>query len=288
MQAVSASSLHAMRRERLLERLPAVLAMGSAYHTGWMVLQLLGIISGLASERAYIVEHLRALARVRPVASVCIAGSADCGLLSVLHDAFGDEVQAMRVQVIDRSAVPLALCRRYAELAGIALELEQHDLCTPPGPGTRAVDLVLTHSLLSFIAPPMRAAMVSQLAARLGGGGRLLLYQSVRAEHGAQLLAYSPDQVDDMVSASLAAQRLPERRLVMLSDAELESTVRAFCLAKTTHAVASEAELAAIVMAAGMSSVRCARLFDQDLAAHRPATPASRYVKYVLHAERES
>ncbi|MES2741746.1 MAG: class I SAM-dependent methyltransferase [Pseudomonadota bacterium] len=275
---------HEARRALLLQALPAVLAMQSAYHTGWVVLQLLGVISGLSSERSYIVRHLRALARARPIASVCIAGSADCGLLSLLHEAFGDGVRAMAVQVVDRSPVPLALCRQYAAHAGMEIVLEQRDLCEAP---LRAgvADLVLTHSLLSFIAPQARLTLTRHLAARLGTGGRLLLYQSVRAGHGTGLLAFAPDEVKRMVALSLAAQREPERHLAILNEAALENIVRDFCAAKTTHAVASEQELVTSVKTSGLTAVRCERLFDQDANAHRPATPSSRYVKWVVHAQ---
>ncbi|MDQ1830584.1 class I SAM-dependent methyltransferase [Massilia scottii] len=277
---------HAARRSRLLQALPALLAMQSPYHAGWVVLQLLGIISGLDSERAQIVRHLRALARARPIASVYIAGSADCGLLSVLHEAFGEGIAALDVRVADRSPVPLALCRQYAGAMGFAVTLDVHDLCAAPAPDGRRFDLVLTHSLLSFIAPDARAALVGHLTARLDVAGSLLLYQSVRAQHGVSLLAYSPQQVDSMVAASLAAQGTGARRLAMLTDHELELIVRAFCAAKTTHAVASVDELAGSARAAGLTGVRCEPLSAQDLAGHRPATPESHYVKWMMQGQR--
>ncbi|CUI04142.1 class I SAM-dependent methyltransferase [Massilia antarctica] len=276
---------HAARRKLMLDALPALLPMRSAYHTGWAVLQLLGVISGLDSERAHIVRHMRTLARERPIASVYIAGSADCGLLSVLHEAFGADIAALDVRVADRSPVPLALCRQYAGAMGFAVALDVCDLGVPPDPAERRVDLVLSHSLLSFIAPDARATLVSHLAARLEVAGSLLLYQSVRAQHGAPLLAYSPEQVESMVGASLAAQRTAAR-LPMLTEHELEGIVRAFCAAKITHAVASEDELLDSARAAGLSGVRCEPLSAQDMAGHRPATPESRYVKWMLQGRR--
>ncbi|NHZ91965.1 hypothetical protein F2P45_23585 [Massilia sp. CCM 8733] len=273
-------------RAQLLQALPDLLPMASAYHTGWVVLQLLGVISGLSSERAQIVRHLRELARARPLASVCIAGSADCGLLSVLHEALGDGIAALEVRIADRSPVPLALCRGYAGAMGFALTLELSDLRMPPDPAAPRADLVLAHSLLSFIAPGERAALLGQLAARLAPSGSLLLYQSVRAQHGPALLAYAPQQVERMVGASLAAQRTAALRLALLSERELEQIVRAFCAAKTTHAVASSEELAAAARAAGLDAVRCERLPARALEGHRPATPESRYVKWMLQGQR--
>ncbi|MDM5180835.1 class I SAM-dependent methyltransferase [Massilia sp. DJPM01] len=277
---------HAARRSQLLHALPALLPMQSAYHAGWVVLQLLGIISGLDSERAHIVRHVRALARARPIASVYVAGSADCGLLSVLHEAFGADIAGLDVRVADRSPVPLALCRQYAAAMGFPVALEVRDLGAPPGPAERRYDLVLTHSLLSFIAPHARAALVGHLAARLEVAGSLLLYQSVRARHGSPLLAYSPEQVDSMVGASLAAQRSAARCLPMLTEHELEGIVRAFCAAKITHALASEDELVHSARAAGLAGVRCEPLSERELAGHRPATPESRYVKWMLQGQR--
>lgn len=274
------------RRALLLQALPDLLPMASAYHTGWVVLQLLGVISGLASERAQIVRDLRALARVRPVASVCIAGSADCGLLSVLHEAFGEGVAALDVRIADRSPAPLALCRRYAGAMGFAVTPQVCDLRAPPDPDAPGVDLVLTHSLLSFIAPAERTALLGQLAARLAPAGSLLLYQSVRAQHGAAPLVYAPEQVERMVVASLAAQRTAALHLPLLGEPALEDIVRAFCAAKTTHAVASSDELAAGARAAGLGTVRCEPLPARELLGHRPATPDSLYVKWMLQGQR--
>ncbi|NHZ61665.1 class I SAM-dependent methyltransferase [Massilia genomosp. 1] len=274
------------RRALLLQALPDLLPMASAYHAGWVVLQLLGVISGLASERAQMVRHLRALARTRPLSSACIAGSADCGLLSVLHEAFGEGVAALDVGIADRSPAPLALCRRYAGAMGFAVTPQECDLRAPPDPDAPGVDLVLAHSLLSFIAPHERAALIGQLAARLAPGGSLLLYQSVRAQHGAALLAYAPQQVERMVAASLAAQRTAALHLPLLGESALEGIVRAFCAAKTTHAVASGDELAAAARAAGLGAVRCAPLAARELAGHRSATPDSLYVKWMLQGQR--
>ncbi|NHZ41985.1 hypothetical protein [Massilia aquatica] len=274
------------RRALLLQALPEILPMASAYHSGWVVLQLLGVISGLSSERAQIVRHLRQLARARPLASVCIAGSADCGLLSVLHEALGDGIAALEVRIADRSPVPLALCRRYAGAMGFALTPELSDLRLAADAAAPRADLVLAHSLLSFIAPGERAALFGQLAARLAPSGSLLLYQSVRAQHGPAPLAYAPEQVERMVGASLAAQRTPALRLALLGEPELEHIVRAFCAAKVTHAVASSEELAAAARAAGLDPVRCERLSARALEGHRPATPDSRYVKWMVQGRR--
>jgi SAM-dependent methyltransferase len=276
----------ALRRAHLCQALPALRASGSPYHIGWVVLQLLGTISALACERAYIVAHLRALAAERATSSVLIAGCADCGLLSVLHEAFGADAGRLSLHIADRAPAPLALCRRYAALAGLRIDCEAIDLADPPAARAAPVDLVLAHSILSFVAPPARAGLLANLGARLAPGGSLLLYQSVRADHGAGPLAYSAQQADQLVGAALAARGDPVHGLASLEAGELERIVRDFCGAKITHAVRSEHALYAGARAAGLDRVRCTALFDDAMAAHRPATPASRYVKWMLNARR--
>ena len=244
----------------------------AGYHRGWMLLQHLGLISGLSSERGFIVEAIRGLARQRPLRAVLIAGCADFGLLSVLHEALGDATQQVRVIVRDRCETPLALCRSYAQAMGFEIHTERQDLVSAPANG--AHDLVLMHSLLSFCAPAERGDLLARLASQLGKAGTLLAYQSIRPAPAATPLAYDDDEVSSMVM-----------RAVLEGDPEIDAAqitrfVQAFCQAKKTMSVPSIASVVADAETRGLMLLACRLLFDSASSSHRAATPASHHLKY--------
>ncbi len=247
------------------------------YHRGWMLLQSLGLISGLFSERAFIVEAIRAFGRRRPVRSVHIAGSADFGLLSVVHEALGHDIDTVRVFVSDRCETPLSLCRLYASRAGFAIECERLDLHADPAPGR--FDLVLTHSLLSFCGPAERGPLLARLAQGLDHEGLLLVYQSIRPDAEPRTLAYGDDEVDAMIGQALEVHRAAEPAPPW-SEAELAQRLREFCRAKTTTSVHSAQAVLDSARAHGLSVRHHRLLFDSAASSHRAATPKSHHLKY--------
>jgi hypothetical protein len=247
------------------------------YHRGWLVLQQLGLISGLSSERGFIVEAIRAAAARRPVRTVQIAGCADFGLLSVLHEALGQAVGDVSITVRDRCETPLALCRLYAAHGGFDIECEAGDLIA--GASDSRFDLVLAHSLLSFCTAQERGRLLARLAAQLMPDGTLLLYQSVRPSAVSAVLAYGAAE-----TAAMVGRALDEGHALAAaagwSHAEVEAFVRAFCDAKRTWAVPSAASVIADAEAQGLVLRGCRLLLDSASSAHRAATPAMRHLKY--------
>jgi SAM-dependent methyltransferase len=261
----------------------------AGYHRGWMLLQHLGLISGLASERVFIVDAIRSLAAQRPMARVLIAGCADFGLLSVLHEALGAAIGTIDVTVRDRCETPLWLCRAYAAQMGFEALCQQQDLLAEAPPGR--FDLVLTHSLLSFCPPAERGALMARLAGQLTPGGTLLVYQSIRPAALPQVLAYGAAEVDTMVERALtagaahigAAQWPPAQMTTQMATqmaTQLAELVRAFCAAKTTVSVPSAASVVAAAEAEGLVLRGSRLLFDSASSPHRAATPASHHLKY--------
>jgi hypothetical protein len=247
------------------------------YHRGWLLLQHLGLISGLSSERGFIVEAIRAVAAQRPVRTVQIAGCADFGLLSVLHEALGDAIDDVSITVRDRCDTPLALCRLYAAHGGFDIACEQGDLMS--GPASGRVDLVLAHSLLSFCTAQERGRLLARLAAQLTADGTLLLYQSVRPSAASALLAYGEAETAAMVGRALDEGR-DRIAAAQWSRAEVEGFVRGFCDAKKTWAVPSAASVIADAEAQGLVLRGCRLLLDSASSSHRAATPAMRHLKY--------
>jgi len=253
------------------------------YHRGWVLLQHLGLISGLASERGFIVAAIRALSAERPLRSVLIAGCADFGLLSVVHEALGAAISAVRIVVIDRCETPLRLCGDYSARMGLEIETGRCDLLRDPPAG--AFDLVLMHSLLSFCPPPDRGRLIAGVAAPLAGEGAILAYQSIRPGTGPTILAYGEDEIAALIrharmecGAAAAA--------IGLSVEQAADHIRAFCRAKTTFAVPSLAGMVEDAERQGLAVRHSRLLFDSRSSAHRAATPDSYYLKYELRLER--
>lgn len=247
------------------------------YHRGWMLLQHLGLISGLANERGYIVESIRELDCRRPLDRVLIAGSADFGLLSVLHEALGEGIARPVIVIADRCDTPLDLCLRYADRMGFQVQVDRRDLLEDPVPG--AFDLVMMHSLLSFCPPERRSMLLAALGAPLAPGGTLLAYQSIRPSPSPVVLAYSDEEVEALVGRARDAQAGLPADLV-------EAHVRAFCRAKTTVSVESVESVSAAIAAAGLVQTDCRLMLDSAHSRHKAATPRSHFLKYEFRASR--
>lgn len=253
------------------------------YHRGWVLLQRLGLISGLASERGFMVAAIRALSAERPLGSVLIACCADFGLLSVVHEALGAAIAATRIMVLDRCETPLGLNHDYAARLGFEIECRQCDLLRDPPPSS--FDLVLMHSLLSFCPPEDRGMLMAGLAAPLAGVGAMLVYQSIRPALGSMILAYGEDEIAALVRR--ARMHCGEAAAVIgLSEDEIADHIRAFCRAKTTFAVPSLASIVKEAESRGLAVRHSRLLFDSRSSAHRAATPDSYYLKYELRLGR--
>lgn len=249
------------------------------YHRGWVLLQHLGIISGLSSERRYIVDAIREVSAQKPIKSVLVAGCADFGLLSVVHEALANEIASVQITAIDRCETPLRLCRLYAERMDFEVSCRSCDLLLDSPPG--GFDLVLMHSLMSFCPPDARGRLMEKLAASLAPFGVLLCYQSIRPGVTPVTLAYEEAEIAALIhrmesecSAIIAAAGLLEH---VVAD-----HIRAFCHAKKTVSVPSLAGLVGDAEAHGLTVRSCRLLFDSRSSGHRAATPESYYLKYQL------
>jgi hypothetical protein len=255
----------------------------ASYHVGWLGLQCLGLISGLWVERHGIVTDLRSLEANHRLRRVLIAGCADFGLLSVVHEAFGARVKEMELVVADRCPTPLQECSDYAQEFGFDLRTETLDLTDPSAEGK--FDLILGHSILSFFAPDRRADLLIRLARRLAPEGVLSLYQSVRPESSGPVLAYAPAEIQRLEVES--AERL-ERSTDLRSWLTRERAgrmVRDFCSDKKTYPVVSVTELEECSRAVGLVVTAAAMNLSRVGAsaqplAHRAASPAGAYQKY--------
>ena len=137
--------------------------------------RLVELIAGLVSERA---------AGGQGAIDIVVAGAADSGVLAVCahaaHLALGEEARhRVRFTVLDRCMTPLALCQDYARRNQIELELHVADLVSTTT--TFPADIVVLHSLFSFIAPGHHRPMLEKFAAWLKPNGRIVFSTELRS-----------------------------------------------------------------------------------------------------------
>jgi hypothetical protein len=102
---------------------------------------------------------------------VLIAGAGDAGLLALTGRAASGAANH-EILVIDRCATPLVICRRFGEVWSLPVETRQQDLLDLED--SKTVDVVVAHSILSFIAPAQRLNLLRRLNKSLSASGTLV------------------------------------------------------------------------------------------------------------------
>lgn len=146
-----------------------------AYHGIWPYLRLTGRKRGVDADREVLVPLL-----ARMIAGgarrILLAGSADPGVLSLVLDAGGAH-QPLAITVVDLCATPLATCRSFAARRGFAIQTQQG--CLSEMTFDADYDVVVAHSVLSFIAPSLLPAVGEAVGRALVPGGRLVVTTSL-------------------------------------------------------------------------------------------------------------
>ncbi|MCI3952061.1 MAG: hypothetical protein K0R53_1558 [Burkholderiales bacterium] len=141
-----------------------------SYHGIWPYLRLTGRKRGVDADRALLIPLLERII-ADGARSVFLAGSADPGVLSMVLAAAGG--CALSTTVVDLCETPLATCRTFAARRGATIRTLSGCLSEPRF--HREHDLVVAHSVLSFIPPSLLSNVVANFAGTLVPGGRLLL-----------------------------------------------------------------------------------------------------------------
>jgi len=246
------------------------------YHRGWVLLQYLGLISGLALERDCIVPSLAARLREKQARKILIAGCADFGILSMLHEAAREAVSNLHIEVVDLCETPLALCDLYAAKMGFQLSTMRANVVDEELELGR-YDLIITHSLLSFVQPASRPALLTRLGSLLCETGTLLVYQSIREGPTPSPLHYEDAEIVAIIrrASTESADKLDAIEMPIEMAA---SYIEAFCRAKQTYSVTGiEAIIADAAGALVPDSIR--ETLDSRTATHIPATTRSHFSK---------
>lgn len=213
------------------------------YHGAWQYLRLLGLNTTLLADRASFIAGFRDAAR-SGLRRVLISCAADYGMLAQLLHAYRAEGVEPDCVMVDRCATPLRVSADYARRVGARLETVRSDVFALD---LAPVDLICTHSLLSFVAPAERTTLCRVWRAMLRPGGRLVLSNTIyrsrapdtdhrtaaaveryradvlAAAHAAPSLDVTPEEL----TAAAAALRARAQTWPMLDVEELIEPIRA-------------------------------------------------------------
>lgn len=171
-----------------------------SYHAVWPYLRLIEPARGVDADRNLLDEVLTPL--LQAGTSVLLAGSADAGLAECVLDAAGK--RPVNLTVMDLCLTPLQQCEALlGDRAGGRLHTIQGSITGRPM--MAPVDLVIAHSVLSFLSEEDLAHAAGFVGESLRPGGRLVMTTSL----GPRRAAFDPVQHRRHVLAELAARAVP-------------------------------------------------------------------------------
>ncbi|WP_018879416.1 class I SAM-dependent methyltransferase [Thioalkalivibrio sp. ALE9] len=150
------------------------------FHAPWQVLRKLGLAAGPERHETFFRTELARQA-VAGNRRVLIAGSADFGMLEIVHRAFGGHL--LEPTVVDLCATPLMLCAWYGAMTGLPVRTVLGDLNEPDMgragassalPEDEEFDLITTHSLLRYFDSTGRKRLLRNWYHRLRPGGAVV------------------------------------------------------------------------------------------------------------------
>jgi SAM-dependent methyltransferase len=140
-----------------------------AYHQVWGLMRLAGVVGGTKVDEDFLGPVLGSVNAGQ--GRILIAGAADAGLLQLVAHALPG--RSLDVCVADRCPAPLALIDRIEAPDRVSIRTMQLDLRELTE--ERRYDLILSHSMLSFVPAASRVPFLDRLRRALVPGGTLLL-----------------------------------------------------------------------------------------------------------------
>lgn len=175
-----------------------------AYHSMWQYFRLIGLISTIRTNSAFLMETLQRLAHPATCRRVLISATADYGMLAHLVHAYRRAPVEPDITVVDLCETPLALNRWYAEQYATEIRTCRSDIRHYRN--DEPFDLICTHSFLGRLTPQMRSEVVGAWRALLHPGGRVVT--AARVRHGVQeVIHFSEQEVQDFHDRALALAR---------------------------------------------------------------------------------
>lgn len=172
-----------------------------AYHSAWPYLRLVDPPRGVDADRTRLLAVLGPL--LRDGSSVLLAGSADAGLAECVLDAA--EPHAISLDVVDLCETPLRQCVDL--LSGRATgRLRTWQASIAGAPVTAPVEVIVAHSVLSFLPQEELAAAAAFVRNSLKDMGHLVMTIGLKDAGGQPK---DPALLRRHVVAALAAQSVP-------------------------------------------------------------------------------
>ncbi|SIO07049.1 class I SAM-dependent methyltransferase [Vannielia litorea] len=217
------------------------------YHAVWGFLRLFGRLPAVTADHGFlsrsIGEAVAAGAR-----RVLVCGAADHGLLAYVLAAFGPTGPRPDVTVIDLCPTPLAVCRAYAGLHGVAIATEATDALR-----FRAApfDLILAHNVLNFFAPEGRAELVARWGALLAPGGRIVSCTTLKPGAAPMSRRFGPREAEGL-ARRLAADRADSPHAGLIAEPRLLALAAGFAAKRVSWNVTRIEELEGYFVQAGL------------------------------------
>lgn len=240
------------------------------YHGFWPYMRLLDYGSSPELHKTFYAQGLAPLAAASSPARVLISGAADFAMLEVAQQAFAGAAAAPRLTVVDRCETPLALCRWFAERAGLAIETRAVNILEFEDP--QGFDAIVTHSFFGNFPPELRPALAARWAALLRPGGRFLTINRLRGTGSAATVPFSAQESAAFI-ARLTADLESHRELLDAPPAEIAALAESYLRHKRSHPVRSAAEFAALFRDAGLNLELFEELEVADPGESRPRGP---------------
>lgn len=153
----------------------------NGYHQTWGLLRAAKVMRAGETDRRLLMPILADM--VRPGTNILIAGAADAGLLQLVAESA--PARPIDITLLDRCPSPIALIHHIALPPGISVDAREADLTELDEPGR--YDVVLSHSMLPFVDPATRIAILQRLRASLSPEGKLLLVVRTAPVYGSEI-----------------------------------------------------------------------------------------------------
>lgn len=184
------------------------------------------------------------------IGHVLISGCADYAQLAQIAGICGERERLPEISVVDRCETPLALCRWYARREGFSIDTHAADIrrFRP----RRSVDLVCTHSFLTWFAPRERPEIVSKWFELLRPGGTVLTVTRLRPPSDSPDSLVADDEKEARAFCALVLERAKQRPgLIDATPGQLMDWARRYRSGKTSYGIRSRSGLEAVFRSAG-------------------------------------
>jgi SAM-dependent methyltransferase len=142
------------------------------YHATWTYRRIMGSVGGVDADRPELLPIIRSIGAAPDTRRWLLAGSADSGLLATAAAGLAG-ADAAEFTLVDRCSTPLAVCRAYADRAGLRLDTHLADLTAYRR--AEPFDVVVAHSVLGFLPPDRQPEFLAHLRHALRPGGHFVL-----------------------------------------------------------------------------------------------------------------